>query len=162
MTDELRDRVLQAATDAGADFEPMDCDPDLADTATFCEHYEIPLERSANTIVLESKRPKGRHAVFIVLASTRLDVNGKARELMDVKKVSFARPDVTADVTGMVMGGVTPFGLPGDLPVFVDASVLDPPWVIVGGGSRDLKLKMDPSVFASMPTCTVIEGLASP
>ncbi len=161
MTDPLRERVLQAATDAGAEFEPMECDPDLADTAVFCEHYDIPLERSGNTIVLESKRPKGHHAVFIVLANTRLDVNGKARALMDVKKVSFAPPETTAEVTGMVMGGVTPFGLPQELSIYIDSRVLDHPWVIVGGGTRDLKLKVDPEVFTRLASCTVVDGLAS-
>lgn len=161
MTDPLRERVLQAATDAGADFEPMECDPDLADTAVFCERYDIPLERSGNTIVLESKRPKGHHAVFIVLANTRLDVNGKARALMDVKKVSFAPPETTAEVTGMVMGGVTPFGLPQELSIYIDSRVLDHPWVIVGGGTRDLKLKVDPEVFTRLASCMVVDGLAS-
>jgi len=161
MTDPLRERVLEAATDAGADFEPMECDPDLADTAVFCEHYDIPLERSGNTIVLESKRPKGHHAVFIVLANTRLDVNGKARALMDVKKVSFAPPETTAEVTGMVMGGVTPFGLPQELSIYIDSRVLDHPWVIVGGGTRDLKLKVDPEVFTRLASCMVVDGLAS-
>ncbi len=161
MTDPLRERVLQAATDAGADFEPMECDPDLADTAVFCEHYDIPLERSGNTIVLESKRPKGHHAVFIVLANTRLDVNGRARALMDVKKVSFAPPETTAEVTGMVMGGVTPFGLPQELSIYIDSRVLDHPWVIVGGGTRDLKLKVDPEVFTRLASCMVVDGLAS-
>ncbi len=161
MTDPLRERVLQAATDAGADFEPMECDPDLADTAVFCEHYGIPLERSGNTIVLESKRPKGHHAVFIVLANTRLDVNGRARALMDVKKVSFAPPETTAEVTGMVMGGVTPFGLPQELSIYIDSRVLDHPWVIVGGGTRDLKLKVDPEVFTRLASCMVVDGLAS-
>ncbi len=162
MSDALRERVLQAAAGTGADFEPMECDPDLADTATFCEHYEIPLERSANTIVLESKRPKGHHAVFVVLANTRLDVNGKARALMDVKKVSFAPPETTAEVTGMVMGGVTPFGLPRELSIYIDSRVLDHPWVIVGGGTRDLKLKVDPSIFRDLATCSVVDGLAVP
>lgn len=161
MTETLRERVLEAAIATGADVEPMDCDPDLADTAAFCEHYNVPLDRSVNTIVLESKRPRGHHAVFLVLADSRLDVNGKARALMDVKKVSFAPAETTAEVTGMVMGGVTPFGLPQEFPIFVDSRVLDQPWVIVGGGTRDLKLKVDPAVFASMESCTVVEGLTT-
>ena len=100
--------------------------------------------------------------MFLVLATTRLDVNRKGRDLMDVKKVSFAPPETTAEVTGMVMGGVTPFGLPEDLPLFVDAGVLDHPWVIVGGGSRDMKIKVDPEVFARLPNTTVVDGLATP
>jgi len=161
VTSDLRQRVLDAVERSGADYETMECDPDLADTEAFCAHYDIPLNRSANAIMLASKRPPNVHAVFLVLATTRLDVNGKARKLMDVRKVSFAHPDVTVEETGMVMGGVTPFGLPDHLPVWVDAAVIDQPWVIVGGGTRDLKLKVNPEVFSTMDTVTIVTGLAT-
>lgn len=162
MTAELRARVIAALDAAGADYTTMECDPDLADTAQFCEHYGIPPEQSANAIMLASKRPQGVHAIFLVLATTRLDVNRMGRDLMGVRKVSFAPPETTSAVTGMVMGGVTPFGLPEGLPVFVDAAVMDHAWVIVGGGSRDMKVKVDPEVFARLDNVTVVEGLASP
>ena len=162
MTEELRAKVIASLEAAGADFETMECDPDLADTAAFCEAYGVPPEQSANAIMLASRRPAGVHAVFLALATTRLDVNRQGRDLMGVKKVSFAPPEVTADVTGMVMGGVTPFGLPTDLPVFVDAAVMAHPWVVVGGGSRDMKVKVDPEVFRRMDGVTVVEGLATP
>jgi prolyl-tRNA editing enzyme YbaK/EbsC (Cys-tRNA(Pro) deacylase) len=139
----------------------MECDPALADTAQFCEHYEIPLDQSANAIVLASKRPSGIHAMFLVLATTRLDANGMGRRLMDAKKVSFASTDLTSAVTGMNLGGVTPFGRPDDLPLFVDAAVMVPEWVIVGGGSRDMKIKVDPEVFERLQGTEIIEGLAS-
>ncbi|MFV2001287.1 MAG: YbaK/EbsC family protein [Acidimicrobiia bacterium] len=161
MTSDLRQRVLDAVERSGADYEAMECDPDLADTAAFCTHYDIPLDRSANAIVLASKRPPNVHAVFVVLATTRLDVNGVARRLMDVKKVSFAHPDVTEEKTGMLMGGVTPFGLPDDLHVYVDAAVVERPWVVVGGGTRDLKLKINPDVFSTMEAVTIVTGLAT-
>ena len=162
MTEELRSAVTQALADVNAEFSVMECDPDLADTALFCEHYGIPPNQSANAIVLASKRPAGVHAMFLVLATTRLDVNRMARQLMDVKKVSFAPPEVTSAVTGMVVGGVTPFGRPADLPLFVDAAVLEPEWVIVGGGARDMKIKVDPEVFTRLEGTTVVEGLATP
>ena len=99
--------------------------------------------------------------MFLVLEKTRLDVNRTGRDLMGVKKVSFDAPDLTAEVTGMVMGGVTPFGRPEGLPLFVDAAVTAHPWVIVGGGTRDMKVRIDPEVFARMPDTTVVEGLAT-
>jgi prolyl-tRNA editing enzyme YbaK/EbsC (Cys-tRNA(Pro) deacylase) len=162
MTDDLKRSVIEALVALSANFETMDCDPDLADTALFCEHYNIPLDQSANAIMLASKRPHGVNAVCLVLATHRLDVNGTARREMDVKKVSFASPEVTADATGMVMGGVTPFALPTDrdIAVLVDAAILDRPWVIVGGGSRDMKIKVDPEVFSRMPNVRVVEDLA--
>jgi prolyl-tRNA editing enzyme YbaK/EbsC (Cys-tRNA(Pro) deacylase) len=162
VTEELRNRVISALEDSGATFSTMECDPDLADTAAFCAHYGIPPERSANAIVLASKRPEGVHAMFLVLATTRLDVNRMGRELMAVRKVSFAPPELTARVTGMVMGGVTPFGRPEGMPLFVDAAVMHHPRVIVGGGSRDMKVEIDPEVFARMPDTVVVEGLATP
>ena len=162
MTDDTKRRVIDALVGLTANFDTMDCDPDLADTAQFCEAYNIPLERSANAIMLASKRPQGVNVVCMVLATHRLDVNGAARRAMDVKKVSFASPDLTAQATGMVMGGVTPFGLPDDIPVLVDADVLDNPWVVVGGGTRDMKVTVDPEVFTRMPNVTVVDGLANP
>ena len=162
MTAALRAQVVDALEAVQADYSTMECDPDLADTAAFCAHYDIPLDQSANAIVLASKRPQGVHAMFLVLATTRLDVNRMGRDLMEVKKVSFASADVTADVTGMIMGGVTPFGRPEGLPLFVDAAVTDHPWVIVGGGSRDMKIKVDPEVFRRLQDTSVVQGLATP
>ena len=162
MSDDLRALVIAGLEAVGADYATMECDPDLADTAAFCAHYDIPPDQSANAIVLASKRPQGIHAMFLVLATTRLDVNRTGRDLMGVKKVSFAAPDLTAEVTGMVMGGVTPFGRPEGLPLFVDAAVTAHPWVIVGGGTRDMKVRVDPEVFVRMPGTTIVEGLATP
>lgn len=162
MTDDVQQRVIDALVKLTANFDMMDCDPELADTAQFCEHYGIPLERSANAIMLASKRPAGVNVVCLVLATHRLDVNGAGRREMGVKKVSFAPAELTAELTGMVMGGVTPFGLPDDVPVLVDGAVMNEPWVVVGGGSRSLKIKVDPEVFARMDNVRVVDGLANP
>jgi len=161
LTRELRAAVTNALEAADAQYSIMDCDPALADTAQFCEHYEIPLSQSANAIVLASKRPSGIHAMFLVLATTRLDANRMGRQLMDARKVSFAASELTSEVTGMDLGGVTPFGRPRDLPLFVDAAVLEPEWVIVGGGSRDMKIKVDPEVFTRLEGAQIVEGLAT-
>ncbi|MGH3668197.1 MAG: YbaK/EbsC family protein, partial [Acidimicrobiia bacterium] len=109
----------------GVAFEEMECDPDLADTARFCEAYGVPLERSANTILVASRRPEGHFAACLVLATTKLDVNGLVRQRLGVKKVSFADTEQARELTGMEIGGVTIFGLPDHLPVWIDAGVLD-------------------------------------
>lgn len=140
--------------------ELIACDPDLADTAAFCAHYGYPMNQSANTIVVASKRPQGHHAACVVLSTTRLDVNKRVCGLLDVKKASFANPEATAELTGMLMGGVTPFGLPEGLAVYVDSRVMACEWVILGGGSRSLKVKIDPAVFDKIPDAEVIDDLA--
>ena len=144
----------------GVAFEVMECDPDLADTARFCEAYGIPLEKSANAILVASRKPEGHHAVCVVLATTRLDVNGTVRQKLGVRKVSFASADLTRELTGQEIGGVTIFGLPEGLPVWIDSRVLDCDWVIVGAGSRSAKIKLDPTQLVGTPGYEVVEDLA--
>ncbi len=150
-----------AVASLGVEFEIVPCDPDLADTSVFCAHYGYPEDHSANTIVVASKRPAGHNAACVVLATTRLDVNGAVRRRLDVKKVSFAPAELTMELTGMAIGGVTPFALPDGLPLWVDARVMDRDWVILGGGSRSMKLKLPPAALEAVGA-EVVADLALP
>lgn len=154
-------RVTAAMESAGVSYEVMDIDPDLADTAEFCEAYGIPLEHSANAILVASRKPEGHHAVCLVLANTRLDVNGAVRKKLGVRKVSFAPAELTMDLTGQEIGGVTVYGLPEDLPVWVDRRVVELDWVIIGAGSRSAKIRLDPSQFADPAGFEIVEDLAT-
>jgi prolyl-tRNA editing enzyme YbaK/EbsC (Cys-tRNA(Pro) deacylase) len=62
---------------------------------------------------------------------------------MGARKVSFANAEQTRELTGMEIGGVTIFGLPDDLPVWIDAGVLAHDWIVVGAGSRSAKIRLD-------------------
>jgi prolyl-tRNA editing enzyme YbaK/EbsC (Cys-tRNA(Pro) deacylase) len=151
--------VLDAMHSFGVTYEEMDCDPDLADTARFCEAYGVPLERSANTIMVASRRPEGHFAACLVLATTRLDVNGLVRQRLGVRKVSFADAEQTKELTGMEIGGVTIFGLPNDLPVWIDAGVMDHDWVVIGAGSRTAKIRLDPRQLEGLAGFEVVPDL---
>ena len=144
----------------GLEFEVMECDPTLADTAAFVEAYGVPLERSANTIVVASKGAEPTYAVCVLLATTSLDVNRVVRREMGVRKASFAASDPVRALTGMEIGGVTPFGLPDELPILVDARVMEPDWIVLGGGNRSSKLRLAPDALRHLPSVRVIEGLA--
>lgn len=140
--------------------EVMPCDPALADTAAFVAAYGIPPERSANTIVVASKGAQPTYVACVLLATTSLDVNNVVRREMGVRKASFASADAVREATGHEIGGVTPFGLPDDMPILVDARVMQPPWIILGGGNRSSKLKVAPDALRALPSVRVVEGLA--
>lgn len=161
MTDQT-DPVLANASAAGHPFTVIDCDPELADTAAFCEAYGYRLDQSANAIIVVGKGDPRVYVACLVLATTRLDVNGVVRKRLGVKKASFASGDETVELTGMMIGGVTPYGLPAGLPIWIDARVMAVPQVIVGGGSRDRKLLVPPESLASLPGAEVIADLAKP
>lgn len=159
---ELPETVRLAMEAISTPIEVMPCDPAYADTAEFCEHYGVPLDHSANVIIVASKRQPARHVACVVTADRRLDVNHTVKRLMDAGKVSFASADATQDVTGMEIGGVTALGLPDDLPIYVDAAIMDLDWIILGAGTRSAKLKVSPVVFTELAQAQVVEGLARP
>ena len=153
MTEDPGAQVREALDALGVEYEVMDCDPELADTAAFCAHYGVPVEQSANTILVAGK-PRGggekTYVACVVLAHTRLDVNGAVRRRLDVKKASFASADETRDLTGMLIGGVTAAALPEGMPLWIDARVLDAEWVVLCGGDRSTKVKAAPSVLVAL------------
>ncbi|WP_270886472.1 YbaK/EbsC family protein [Pedococcus sp. 5OH_020] len=116
-------------------------DPTLADTAAFCEAYDVAMEHSANCVVVAGKRAgEARYAAVLVLASMRADINGVVRRHLDVRKISFAPQPQAVALTGMEFGGITPVGLPADWPVLVDTAVVAAGDVVVGSGLRSSKL----------------------
>lgn len=142
--------------------ETLECQPDLADTAAFCEHYGFALEQAANTILVASKKlDPARYAVCVVLGTTRLDVNRKVAELIATKKLSFADADTTIELTGMLIGGVTAVGIE-DQPMYIDAAVMQQTQVVMGGGNRSSKLLLAPSELLKLPNLLVVDGLAHP
>lgn len=156
----MSDPVLEQLAALNVDFEVVDCDPDLADTAAFCEAYGYSAEDSANAIVVAGKSDPAVFAMCLVLADSRLDVNKVVRKRLGVRKCSFATAEQTVELTGMQIGGVTPFGTTSELPLWIDSRVMDRERLIIGGGGRDRKLLVPPATLAAHPTAAVVEGLA--
>ena len=136
-------------------------DADLADTAAFCEAYSVAPEASANCIVVAGRRGETTtYAACVVLATTRADVNGVVRRMLDARKTSFAPMDDAVALTGMEYGGITPIGLPSDWRILVDSRVLAVDEAIIGAGIRGAKIVLPGASIAALPGVEVVEGLA--
>ena len=153
-------KVVAVLQRTGVPFEVLDCDPDYADTVAFCERYGYALDTCGNTIIVGSKKEPKQYSACVIKASTRLDVNKAVRRLMGVSRLSFASSDETVALTGMMIGGVTPFVLPPGLPIYVDHKLMDLEDVILGSGSRSSKIKVAPQVFHALPSAQIVPGLA--
>jgi prolyl-tRNA editing enzyme YbaK/EbsC (Cys-tRNA(Pro) deacylase) len=137
-------------------------DPELADTAAFCAAYQVPPHASANCVVVAGKREgQVRYAACLVLATTRADVNGVVRRLLDVRKASFAPMDTAVAETGMRYGGITPIGLPDGWPILVDAAVAATGEVAVGSGLRGSKLALPGKALLDLPGAQLVEALGT-
>ncbi|GGT89892.1 YbaK/EbsC family protein [Actinomadura citrea] len=137
--------------------ETAGIDPDLADTAAFCERYGVPLDVSANCVVVAAKRGgEVAHAACMVLATGRADVNGVVRKHLGARKVSFAPMADATSLTGMEYGGITPIGLPAGWPLLVDEAVAAAPHVVIGSGLRRSKILLPGKALAGLPGAEVI------
>jgi prolyl-tRNA editing enzyme YbaK/EbsC (Cys-tRNA(Pro) deacylase) len=152
--------VRQHLDELGVAYEIFPCDPALADTANFCAAYGFDAHDSANTILVIGKSDPPVYAACVVLASSRLDVNKTVRQRLGTRKASFAPAEDTQRLTGMEIGGVTVFGLPPELPIWIDARVVRRERIVLGGGSRSFKVIAPPEILLKLPRAEVVEGLA--
>jgi len=160
MTEYLLPIVQETLEKEGMAYEVFPCDPSFADTTAFCEKYGFSEDQSANTIILASRKVEPtKYAVFVVLATTKLDVNKMGRQLMGVRKVSFADSEATVSLTNMMVGGVTAIGI-HNLQIYIDSAVMKQEKVIMGGGNRSAKVLLDPKELLKLENVEIIEGLA--
>lgn len=157
-TDLLATPTKKALSNLSEDVWVSKIDPNLADTAAFCERYHIGLDVSANCVIVEAKRAdKTWYGACLILATDKADVNGKVRRELDARKISFAPMDTATSLTKMEYGGITPIGLPDDWPILIDSSVLKHDKVVIGSGIRGSKICIAPSILASLPNAKVME-----
>ncbi|HYS55232.1 MAG TPA: YbaK/EbsC family protein [Thermoanaerobaculia bacterium] len=143
---------MASAIDAlGIQCQVLDCNPEWADTELFCANYNIPRDHAANAILIAAKSEPKQYSVCLVLATTKLDVNHAVSKLMGIKRLSFASAEETKAVTGQAIGGVTVFGLPDAIPLYIDNRIMANDYVIVGGGNRSTKIKLAPGELSKIP-----------
>lgn len=132
-------------------------DPALADTAAFCATYQVPLDVSANCVVVAGRRAENvTMAACLVLATDRADINKTVRRHLDVRKISFADVAEAVSLTDMAYGGITPIGLPPSWPTLIDDQVAACPWIVIGSGIRGSKIAIRGAAVADLPSARVL------
>jgi len=157
----LHPRVAEAIRQHGVKAEVLECDPNLADTAAFCQHYKFAPEHTCNAIVVAGKSNPVKYACCVILATCKLDVNKTVSNLLEVKRCSFATGEQTVETTEMQIGGVTPIGI-DNMPVYLDSAVMDNETVLLGGGNRATKLIIRPSELTKLSNVQIVKGLGLP
>lgn len=135
-------------------------DPQVSDTATFCERYELNSAQAANCVVIEARQGESKQLVAcVILATTRADINNVAKKALGAKKASFASMEAAVEKSAMEYGAITPVGLPPSWPILIDAAVAASDYVVVGSGVRKSKLAVPGNFLAALPNVQIVEGL---
>ncbi len=154
-------RAALSSWEHAGDVGVAEIDPELAETAAMTEAYGVPLEASANCVVVMGRRGgEERTAACIVRATTRADVNNVVRRILDVRKASFLDHDRAVEETGMEYGGITPIGLPAHWRLLVDSTVSDIDLAIIGSGIRGSKLFVPGDLLPRLPGAETVTNLA--
>lgn len=154
--------ALLTKSDFSKEVLVSEIDADLADTAAFCEHYEIDPVVSANCVIVEAKRgDRVWHAACVILATTKADVNGIVRKHLGARKTSFAPMDIATTLSRMEYGGITPIGLPEDWTILIDTQVAQTGRVIIGSGIRGSKLLVPGVLLSKLPHAATLEIIKS-
>jgi len=139
----------------------VEIDPELADTAAMSQAYEVPMQASANCVVVMGRRAgEERTAACVVRADTRADVNNLVKRTLDVRKCSFLDHDRAVEETGMEYGGITPIGIPDGWRLLVDARVVEIDVAVIGSGVRGSKLLLPGALLGELPGAEVVTDLA--
>ncbi len=150
--------IVQAIKQHGLqDVLVAEIDPEVSDTAAFCEKYDVGLDVSVNCVIVEAKRgDKVWYAACLIPANVRADINGIVRRVLDAKKLSFAPMDKAVEISGMAYGAISPIGLPADWPILVDSEAAKLDHAIIGAGVRQAKLLVSGELLANLPNAKVL------
>ena len=99
------------------------------------------------TLVMQNERAEP----LIVLMHGDLQVSTKnLARAIGVKSVDPCKPDVAQRHSGYLVGGTSPFGTRKAMPVYVEASVLELPALLINGGRRGYLVGITPDVLVAV------------
>ncbi|MGH6777473.1 MAG: YbaK/EbsC family protein [Bradyrhizobium sp.] len=133
------DSVRAFFADKAPDIAVMESPVSSATVALAAAAYGVEPGRIAKTLSLRI----GERVVLIVTSGTSRMDNRKMKALFKVKPKMLA-PDEVAEITGHEVGGVCPFGLKTQLPIYCDVSLKAFDVVVPAAGSTHSAVRISP------------------
>jgi len=93
------------------------------------------------TLIMEDEDAKP--LVILMHGDREVSTKNLARQI-GVKKVAPCKPEVAQRHSGYLVGGTSPFGTRKSMPVYVEATVLELPRILINGGRRGYLVGIDP------------------
>ncbi len=94
------------------------------------------------TLVMQSDP---RHALLVLMHGDREVSTKELARALGVKHVEPCETEVAQKHTGYLVGGISPFGTRGAMPVCVEKSVFDLERIYINGGRRGFLVAIDPA-----------------
>ncbi|HET7866899.1 MAG TPA: Cys-tRNA(Pro) deacylase [Burkholderiaceae bacterium] len=99
------------------------------------------------TLVMQDER--AQPLIVLMHGDKQVSTKNLARAI-GAKSVEPCKPEVAQRHSGYMVGGTSPFGTKKAMPVYVEASVLALPRILINGGRRGYLVGIDPGVLAEL------------
>ena len=99
------------------------------------------------TLIMQDQDAKP--LVVLMHGNRKVSTKNLARQI-GAKSVEPCRPDVANRHSGYLVGGTSPFGTRKRMPIFIEASILELPKILINGGRRGYLVGIAPQVCVSV------------
>ncbi len=99
------------------------------------------------TLVMEDEHAKP--LIILMHGDRQVSTKELARQIK-AKKVQPCKPEVAQRHSGYMVGGTSPFGTKKAMPVYVEATVLVLPRIVINGGRRGYLIGLEPEVLTQL------------
>jgi len=135
------------------DIKVIEAETSSATVVLAAEAYGVEPARIAKTLSLRV----GERVVLIVTSGTSRMDNKKVKALFGGKPKMLA-PEEVADITGHEVGGVCPFGLKSQLPVYCDVSMKAFDFVVPAAGSTHSAVRIAPDRLVALTSAQWVDA----
>lgn len=99
------------------------------------------------TLIMQDQDAKP--LVVLMHGNRKVSTKNLARQI-GVKSVAPCLPEVANRNSGYLIGGTSPFGTRRAMPVYIEASILALPKILINGGRRGYLVGIDPQVCVTL------------
>lgn len=117
---------------------------DHGGTAESSRQLGRPEHEVVKTLVMQDER--GEPLIVLMHGDRQVSTKNLARAI-GAKSVEPCKPEVAQRHSGYLVGGTSPFGTRKAMPVYVEASVLALPAILINGGRRGFLVGIAPAVL---------------
>ena len=99
------------------------------------------------TLVMQDQDAKP--LIVLMYGNRTVSTKNLARQI-GVKSVQACLPEVANRHSGYLVGGTSPFATRKAMPVFIEATILELPKILINGGRRGYLVEIDPQVCVQL------------
>ena len=120
---------------------------DHGGTAESARQLGVPEREVVKTLVMQDD--KAQPLIVLMHGDRQVSTKNLARDI-GAKSVEPCKPEVAQRHSGYLVGGTSPFGTRKAMPVYVEATVLELPRILINGGQRGYLVGIAPQVLVEL------------